>query len=477
MGRRYGGSLRLLALVGALAWGLSACGSMPSDQDPSDLAAARPSGGGGGGKTTGPKVSAVDPDTVPANASLSIRVLGSGFTTGSQVAWALNGVPSTKVTTSGPVTFVSSKELRVPVTVAADAQLTSYDVVVTTSGGKKGIGVEMLLVVAELIQLPEPEGFLRSGAWDVSDGGVIVGGGVNAAGRTVALRWTPSGTTWTVEQLGEGNAKAINESGYILLSGVDLPEGGAQAVRTPSGSVMQFGSEFTLDAIGNSGTLVGTVRTSDNSSAPLAWRMSGSGWASPTPLQVPSGWSAWPNSISDRDDVSGHAFVAGDGLEWPVVWRYDGAGWGPMELVDTEFGGCGLAINARGSIGGCHWPVLVVGECSSRPAFWAAPGAPRQLLAAPLFDCAMGGAKFADMNNADQVAGQARIPLERGASEWHAVVWLTPADPAPLDLGALKPMMRTGAAAINDGNLVVGWLDGASSNGFTIRHAVAWRLP
>ena len=468
MGRRYGGSLRLLALAGALAWGLSACGSAPSEQESSDLAAARPSGGGGSGTTTGPKVSAVDPDTVPANSSLTIRVLGSGFTTGSRVEWALKGVLSTKVTTSGPVTFVSSKELQVPVTVASDAQLTNYDVVVTTSGGKKGIGVEMLLVVAEIIVLPEPEGLVRSGAWDVTDNGVIVGGGADAAGRTVALRWTPSGATWTVEQLGAGSAKSINESGFVLLSNADLPEAYAHAVRTPTGSVVEF-SGFDLMAIGNSGTLVGHDQTRRET---VAWRMSGSGWGSPTTLPVPAGWSAVPNGISDRDDIAGYAGQSGVNMEWAVVWRFNGTGWGPMELVDSEFGGTALVINAKGSVGGAHWPTMDQ-TCSSRPAFWTAPGAPRQLLAAPLFTCSMGGAWFADMNNADQSVGEARIPLKRGASEWHAVAWLTPADAAPLDLGALKPMMRSSALAINDGKLVVGWVNDGSHN----RHAAAWRLP
>ncbi|HEX5632758.1 MAG TPA: hypothetical protein VFX50_05995, partial [Gemmatimonadales bacterium] len=79
------------------------------------------------------------------------------------------------------------------------------------------------------------------------------------------------------------------------------------------------------------------------------------------------------------------------------------------------------------------------------------------------------------MNNADQIAGEARIVIDgRGNTGWHAVVWLAPGDPAPLDLGAAKSNQPTSATAINDAGLVVGWL---RENTMGADHAVAWRLP
>ena len=85
----------------------------PTAPDDSVLLAARGSGGGGKASTE-IKISALDPDTVPADTVLSIRVLGSGFTAVSEVSWTLAGEATTEVTTSGPVTFVSSKSCTRP---------------------------------------------------------------------------------------------------------------------------------------------------------------------------------------------------------------------------------------------------------------------------------------------------------------------------------------------------------------------------
>ena len=92
-----------------------------------------------------PTVTAVEPAMAPQDTTLDVRVTGSGFDRGSRVEFAINGVVEPKLHVNA-TTYRKSSELTANVTVAVDAPLLSYDVVVTTSRGKKGIGAEMFLV-------------------------------------------------------------------------------------------------------------------------------------------------------------------------------------------------------------------------------------------------------------------------------------------------------------------------------------------
>jgi len=77
--------------------------------------------------------------------TIDVSVFGTGFTTGAKATWSLAGdttqvhVKSTKV--------VSSDKLIARIQVPATAPLTSYDVEVTLSNGKKGVGAEMFEVL------------------------------------------------------------------------------------------------------------------------------------------------------------------------------------------------------------------------------------------------------------------------------------------------------------------------------------------
>ena len=99
-----------------------------------------------GGASSSPAVTAVDPDSVVQDTTLDIRVTGSGFDRGSKAEFLLNGVVDPRVRTNS-TKFVKSNELVANVTVARDAVPTQYDVRVTTSTGKKGIGTELLTVI------------------------------------------------------------------------------------------------------------------------------------------------------------------------------------------------------------------------------------------------------------------------------------------------------------------------------------------
>ena len=465
-----------LAIGWLLLLGLQACepGS-PTDPVEGELLSAR---GTGGGKTTGITISALDPDTVPADTALTIRVLGSGFTAGSQVSWNLAGTPTTKVATTGPVAFISSKELRVPVTIQTDAPLTSYDVVVTAVGGKKGIGVEMLEVVAKFEPLPEPEWAVNSRAEAINEDGVVVGSASDGYGLR-ALKWTPDGQGWVVEELGSGRAIAVNDDGYVSIWDFDSVAGAMRArIVAPSGTEVDFGF-VRVDAIGSSGNLAGGS-TSGAPSLPLAWRrLSATAWDEPVVL---AGTAGHPNAqvmrMSDEDVIAGFVYAGTWSSEnrRPVTWIFDGDGWSDPVLVDSEVGGVARAVNSNGAIAGYILPCA--SGCPSRPTYWPAAGAARQLLADPYYGRLQGGAVSAvvvDMNNAEQIAGTAVVEIGRSRKVLvdHAAVWLSPSADEYLDLGLARANGYSRASALNDAGVVVGYYqDGGSRN-----HAVVWRLP
>jgi probable HAF family extracellular repeat protein len=202
-----------LLLVGFLA--LSACTDRtPAGPSPSGAALARPTGG------NGPTVKAAVPDSATVDTTLNVRVLGSGFDQGSRANWALKGVPSAKVVTNS-TQFVSSTELVANITIARDANVGSYDVIVTTSSGKGGIGTELFAITLKAIDLGTLGGTYAR-AYAINSSGQIVGVSKPAVGSERATYWEKvSPTTWSIRQLGstpgetQSGAAGINDAGVI----------------------------------------------------------------------------------------------------------------------------------------------------------------------------------------------------------------------------------------------------------------------
>lgn len=86
-------------------------------------------------------VDRVDPASTLQDTTLDVRVLGGGFDKGSTVEFAIDEVVTQKVRVNR-VRFKNSSELVANITVVVDAPAEKYDVLVTTSKGKKGIGIE-----------------------------------------------------------------------------------------------------------------------------------------------------------------------------------------------------------------------------------------------------------------------------------------------------------------------------------------------
>jgi len=100
-------------------------------------------------------VTAANPDSAPQDTTLDVHVLGSGYDRGSTAQWAQSGVISPSVTTNS-TRLVSSAELVANITIAITAGTGSYDIVVTTSKGKKGIGSELFTIRKKTIPPADP---------------------------------------------------------------------------------------------------------------------------------------------------------------------------------------------------------------------------------------------------------------------------------------------------------------------------------
>jgi hypothetical protein len=160
------------AALAILALGVAACGE-PKDI-PLEPAFAKP--------PSVPTVTATAPDTAVQDTTLDVQVSGSGFDVGSTAQWLLAGVADTTVRTNS-TRYVSTRSLVANITIAKNAVPSKYDVAVTTSTGKKGIGTELFV-----IQLRDPSANFTvddaAGMMVTSDGrGTYVGNTCGVGGR------------------------------------------------------------------------------------------------------------------------------------------------------------------------------------------------------------------------------------------------------------------------------------------------------
>lgn len=133
----------LLPMLSALSCSLFACERdypTGASRGPIEFAAKPASGD--------PIVSSTEPASAPQDTTLDVAVTGSNFDSGSRVDLALDGVTTDKVRTNS-TTFVTPKKLVANITIAPDAIPDRYDVIVTTSRGKRGIGIERFEVTLQ----------------------------------------------------------------------------------------------------------------------------------------------------------------------------------------------------------------------------------------------------------------------------------------------------------------------------------------
>jgi hypothetical protein len=392
---------RFLALCALLA----GCTGTPTDTG-SD-AAPNP------GKTaSGPVVTSTTPSGARQDTTLDVHVFGSGFDRGSKVAIARDGVVDPKVKVNA-TTYRASGELVANVTIAADAETVPYDVIVTTSSGKKGIGTELFTVDVPLGIMESPSGTsMVTGAsptgllvgrvttscgtfgpalWDraghridlpvvagscggiaqaVNGSGVAVGTAYNGSQAAGPVRWLPSSDGYVAERLPplpdgtDPGPWGVNGMGWISsgnAAAVWLPSTGWRFLTMPAGA-----SRCVATQVGNSGQIVSHCLVGGVSQGVFWDSLAAEPIVLPLP---PGGIGAYPHGINTGGTIVGFV-TATDVAYRGVRWTRSGTAWTVELLPDLGKGGSALAINDAGYIAGSAYGT----NGFARPAFWEPSG-------------------------------------------------------------------------------------------------------
>jgi probable HAF family extracellular repeat protein len=453
-----------LAIIATLflagAW--SCDGPMPSDPGDSHAVLAKAS-------SSDPVVSSADPAAAERDTTLNVRVLGSGFDTGSRAEFLLNGVAMPGVTTNS-TTYRSSRELVANITIAADAVPERYDIQVTTSRGKKGIGTEKFQVldvldlgtlggqggratalngVGQVVgqvtrtdgkmapfvwadglmqELPTSSGWASGLIEDINDAGVVVGSG-NDGTRSLPLRWTEIDGNWVVDVLptlpgyegGSGHALSINEAGEIAgsVSQVGLPgrlvlwrNGQVYAVNLTGAGLS--GNSIAVEKITEAGWMAGSANFNMLRSS-FVWRPDGSGVPGQgiTILLPRMGTSVnAARGMNETGTVVGYIMTSKSTTA--VRWRP----LRPEPLATSDY-----VVEALPGTGAYAWDVgddgFIVGQQGEAAVSWTAGGALGLL---PVLQRAKGmGAAVEVVEGRHWVAGESAV-----GGYWRATLWRVP---------------------------------------------------
>jgi probable HAF family extracellular repeat protein len=291
----------------------------------------------------------VVPDSSERGITLDVAVNGSGFDQGSVVRFERQGVPAAKITTNS-TTFVTPRKLIANITIAADADTGKYDVAVTTTSGRKGVGIELFMVTYQLDELG-----IIGGNWSralsVNDRGEVVGESCTADCRGTAFYWTEAGG---LEDLGtlpgytRSAAHAINDRGQVfgvVTCQVADPEcggvpqerlvrwdraGGSWIITPVDGCLLAHASDGFL--INNNDQCV-TNRWTGSAFMVLVQTLSGGVVVNEQPLP-----SVFPGRSNSGTAISGTPLVAGhasppDSFPVPVIWYRSATGsWAFLRL-------------------------------------------------------------------------------------------------------------------------------------------------
>lgn len=396
--------LRLLAFCAALT-GCTGSPTAVSDDSAPAL----------GKAAAGPTVTSVDPGEAPQAVTIDVHVFGGGFDRGSKADFQRGGVSEPKVHVNG-TTYQSAGELIANVTIAADAPTVAYDVAVTTSSGKKGIGTELLLVTIPLELLSAPAGL--SLTQDVGPTGLIVGDiaatcgpgfapvlwnlsrdltampalpgtcggvahGINESGVAVgsayvgasgsgirSVRWNPGPAGYVAEQLPplpdgmDPGPWSINSSGWISAANapaVWTPAGGWQMLTKPAGA-----TSCVATILSNTGQAIAGCSVAGVSRG-VTWATPA---AAPSVLPLPPGATgAYAKGINSAGVIVGYTTgTPGRAIRWTP----SGASWTVETLVDFGRGASAWGLNEAGYIvGGAEWKTTV---STTIPVYWDPAG-------------------------------------------------------------------------------------------------------
>jgi probable HAF family extracellular repeat protein len=359
---------------------------------------------------SGVTVKSTSPDTATVDSTLDVHVFGTGFDPGSRANWAIKGVLSPKVVTNS-TRFVSSTELVANITIAADAPVASYDVIVTASSGKGGIGTECFVVTPKTTDLgtlggSQSEAFginnlaqvvgwalipsevehaflwtkaggmqdlgtlggTTSRAYAINDKGQVVGAAANAAGQTHAFLWTAA---TGMQDIGTPNgtrsqAFAINENGDI--AGTDMFYGGFENAVVWLGGVLEnLGTTYSR-AMGINNALQVVGWGGLNTVTALLWTKSGGVWTSEAIPAPSTGNASMAYGINEVGQIVG-GFRLTTGQLSAFSWTR-ASGSKELPWITRGTGAAGYAISNQGRLAGKAWDR----SGFTHPTFWDPSG-------------------------------------------------------------------------------------------------------
>lgn len=366
-------SLRLRQFAAAVALiGFGCVEAPPTASQGGDHASARASSGNGGGKNGGGKnggglsVSRVDPSFGrQGQVVLGVRIAGSGFDNTAIAQWERAGVVDPRVTVLA-TRFLSSSELEADISIDEEADLDLYDVAVSLSGGKRGVGAELFEVTTAVAM-----GTFCSSGFSAARGVNVLG---QAVGHSCGTAFYWEGGT-TLVSLGTGIANGIDAGGSTIVgaswSSVTSSSDGPALVWTRSGTSWLRGelpssgqtarANAVASDLGGAAVLIaGQVKEAINKKnsviRPTLWTRSGSTWQR-VALPLPSGLSS--NTSLRVRGVNALGQAAGGFTGVAAVWEPNGSGG----YTATQLPGQGeaMGISADGNI--------VVGSAGGA-AFW-----------------------------------------------------------------------------------------------------------
>jgi probable HAF family extracellular repeat protein len=339
-----------------------------------------------------PSVTAVMPSYAhQGDAAVAVRIVGSAFDQGSIASWERAGVTDPKISVQ-ETRFVSSTELVATISVAPDARIDLYDVAVTTSTRKKGIGMERFIVtVAQSIGTLGGNTLARG----VNDRGATVG--YSMLGSSQHAFFAAPGAAMT--DLGVGQAYDLDPTGTTIVgnvSGVGLVWRNTGGTWTSSPLPHNgIAARATTIATTASGLVIGgsvdiqlTSRTVQG--RPALWRETATGWALQT-YATPAGFSsAWIEDVNVLGQAVG---VARDPYSKAYVWEADGT---PVALIPIAGDRLPFAygINPAGTV--------IVGASGGGAVYWKRAENGSWLPPRTLETCG----KAVDINGAGMIVGQ-----------------------------------------------------------------------
>ncbi len=323
------------AVVGAL---LLAAVVACSGREPTPPAIAAASGGPSGTPVT---VTAANPDSAPQDTTLDVQVVGSGFDRGSSAQWAQRGAPSPNVKTNS-TKYVSSSELVANITIALTANTGAYDVLVTTSKGKKGIGTDLFTITLKHNDVATITVAPASNAIAVGTSVQLAATAYNSSGTVL----TKATFTWATSNAG---IATVSASG--LLTAVSQ---GSATITATSGTASGSSSVNTLANLSFAAVSAGL-----HYSCGRATSGAGYCWGANDQSQLGNG---------SKTDVYGPSVVSGGHLFTTITIQYAG-GCGLVGGGSAWcWGGVGAPTASGGALGGgstgAPVPVALVGGLS-----------------------------------------------------------------------------------------------------------------